>query len=222
MKCDNAPETLVSLLYDELDLKEEKKIRKHLEHCPSCRKIFEELQDTTELLGKWEDEAPGSKTVFMQEPATAWQALKEKIWGQSGFRPAWGLPMMVGAALLLLFIFNFRAGYENGDWYVAFGKRVPDNAQVEQKVESILTEWQARNAEQLVSLIRESETRQRREFTLALNEYAHQQELVRRQDLQMVNQGFQGLQRQTEGRYYQTSTLINDLLRMTNSPATQP
>ena len=31
MKCDMAPETLISLLYDELDLIEEKKVRKHIE-----------------------------------------------------------------------------------------------------------------------------------------------------------------------------------------------
>ncbi|MFC1569735.1 hypothetical protein ACFL4L_05835, partial [bacterium] len=87
---------------------------------------------------------------------------------------------------------------------------------------TIFAEWQNQNTEQLITLIQESEGRQQRNMTLALNEYAQQQELTRRQDLQLVGQGLEGLQRQTEGRYYQTSTLINDLIRMSNSPGTQP
>ena len=226
MKCDMAPETLISLLYDELDLIEEKKVRKHIECCASCRKIYQELEQTTTLLDQWEDETPALKTVFLHEPATVWQSWKEKIRQFTEKPLAWSIPVTASVAVILLFLFQFQLKYENGDWLVAFGKSGSVESQLEAKmdakIESTLAELQTRNMEQLVTLIQESEARQRRDFTLALNEFSQQQEYRRRQDLQLVGQGLQGLHRQTEGRYQQTSTLINDLIRMTSSPDSQP
>ncbi|MBN2105219.1 hypothetical protein JW835_14365 [bacterium] len=226
MKCDMAPETLISLLYDELDLKDEKKVRKHLEGCTTCRKIFQELQQTTNLLGQWEDETPAMKTVFIHEPATIWQSWKDKIRRYTEKPLAWSIPVLASAAVIFLFIFHFQVKYENGNWQIAFGKNGPSKSQIEAKMEAKLetklSELQSRNMEQLVTLIQESEARQRRDFSLALNEFSQQQELRRQQDLQLVGQGLQGLHRQTEGRYHQTSTLINDLIRMTSSPDSQP
>ncbi|MBN1782904.1 hypothetical protein JW948_17355 [bacterium] len=222
MKCDMAPESLVSLLYADAEGEEEHKIRKHLEECEDCRRTFQELQETTEILGKWEDEIPALKTVFVQEPVSAWTSWKERLWGKPSNRLAWGLPVLVGAVLIFLFAFQFQAGYENGKWHVSFGKKGLSEKQLESRMETMLAEWQSRNTEQLVQLIQESETRQRMNFTMAINDYAQQQEMKRRQDLLLVGQGLEGLQRQTEGRYYQTSTLINDLIRMSNSPAPQP
>jgi uncharacterized membrane protein YcjF (UPF0283 family) len=220
MKCDIAPETLVSLLYDELDLKEEKRIRKHLEGCSACQTIFEELCETTKFLEKWEDEAPAQKTVFIQEDEAAGEHWKSSVRTRFGRRLAWGIPLLVAAAMILMLILNFHAGYQNGQWTFTFGKNISE-AQIDSKVEALLAEWQQQQNQNLVALIQESEARQRRDFTLALNEYAENQELKRQQDLKLVDQSLAGLQRQTEGRYYQTSTLINDLIRMSNYPSPQ-
>ena len=220
MKCDIAPETLVSLVYDELDLKEEKKIRKHLESCSACQAIFNELCETTKFLEKWEDETPAQKTVFIQEDAVAQGRWKSSIHSHLGRRMTWGIPLMVSAAMILLLIFNFHASNQNGQWTFTFGKNISES-QINSKVETLLTEWKQQQNEQLIALIQESEARQRRDFTLALNEYAENQKLRRQQDLKLVNQSLAGLQRQTEGRYYQTSTLINDLIRMSNYQSPQ-
>lgn len=221
MKCELKPETLISFIYDELDLKEETRVRRHLAKCADCRRSAQELRQTTALLAQWEDETPASKTVFIHEPATRLQSLKEMVRRYTKKPLAWSIPVLAGAAIMLLFVFHFRFSYEDGNWQVAFGKTGPTDAQIEAKMESTLAEWQARNMDQLITLIQESEARQRRDFSLAMNEFAQQQELRRQQDLRLVGQGLEGLKQQTEGRYYQTSTLINDLIRMTSSPDLQ-
>ena len=221
MKCDIAPEMLVSLLYDELDIKEEKQVRKHLESCTACQETFNELRETTKFLEKWEDEAPAQKTVFIRETESAgklWKPFMRPHWSR---RLAWGIPLLASAAMILLLIFNFHAGYQNGQWTFSFGKNISES-QIDSKVETLLTQWQQQQNEKLLAMIQESETRQRRDFTLALNEYAENQELKRQQDLQLVDRSLAGLQRQSEGRYYQTSTIINDLIRLSNYPPTQP
>jgi hypothetical protein len=220
MKCEQAPETLISLLYGELGEKEGTEARQHLEKCAACRKILQELKNTTDFLEKWEDEVP-SKTVFIQESSqpSIW---KKRTGAVTPRHLAWGIPVLGMAALTLLFIFNFQAGYEKGSWHVSFGKSGLSEKQLASEVETRMTEWKNLQMQQLVSLLEESEARQKRDFSLALNEYAKQQELTRRQDLQLVGQGLESLQKRTDGRYYKTSTLINDLIRMSNTTAPQP
>lgn len=222
MKCDIAPETLVSLLYNEIEPQEEHKLREHLENCESCQAAFQELCETTEILKKWEDEVPASKTVFIQEPVSRWQSFREGIWNRPHTRLAWGIPVLAAAAVLLLFLFNFQASYQNGNWHIAFGKSAMNASQIDARINTTLAQWQSRQNEQLVQLIKESELRQQQNMTLTLNEYAKQQEQKRNYDLQWVGQNLEGLQRQTEGRYYQTSTLINDLIRQSNMTSPQP
>lgn len=222
MKCDIAPETLVSLLYNETDPREESILREHLKNCASCQAVFKELTQTTEILEKWEDEVPALKTVFIQEPVSRWQSFRERIWNHVGARLAWGLPVLASAAVILLFLFNFHASYQDGNWHIAFGKSTMTESQIDARINATLAKWQNQQNDQLVKLIQESEVRQQQNMTLTLNEYAKQQEQKRNYDLQWVGQNLQGLQRQTEGRYYQTSTLINDLIRQSSTTQPQP
>jgi hypothetical protein len=52
------PERMVSLLYGEVEAKEEKAIRAHLKECAACRQAFDELKSTSTILGQWEDVTP--------------------------------------------------------------------------------------------------------------------------------------------------------------------
>ena len=116
MKCDDMPQKLISLLYDELDEKEAAKIHAHLKTCTACRQVYEELGSTSKLLQKWEDVTPGMNFIFTQEPTSRWEVLKEKIHRLSWKRRlALGIPALAAVSLLFLAILNFRVSYHISD-----------------------------------------------------------------------------------------------------------
>ncbi len=212
------PQNLASLLYGELEPEEAKRIKAHLKACSSCRKVYQELQDTSKLLQKWEDGTPKMNLVFVHESASRWKAWKEKItqlgWGH---RLALGVPALAVFSLIFLAVLNFRASYRGGEWNVAFSL-IPrrDQDYSEEQFAEALSQSQQETLVILSKMIEEDEYRQRREFTLTLAQFAQDLEKQRRQDLRIMGQGLEGLHRSTEGRFNQTSDVLNDLIRLTS------
>jgi hypothetical protein len=59
MRCDEAQEYLVTLLYEEGDASpEDQELKAHLRSCSTCRRQLEELQQTQKHLRTWKDESP--------------------------------------------------------------------------------------------------------------------------------------------------------------------
>ena len=218
MKCDDMPQRLVTLLYGELEPEEEKQIKAHLKACPACRQVYEELRGTSRVLQKWEDVAPKMNLVFVQEPVSRWKTWKEKYrqldWGR---RLALGVPVLAVLLFISLTVLNFRARYEGGEWNVAFSL-IPQREQgySEEQLAEALNQSQQETLVLLSRMIEEGEYRQRREFTLMLAQFAQDLEKQRRQDLWVMGQGLEGLQRATEGQFSQTNDVLSDLIRLTS------
>ena len=215
MKCEQMEEQLVSLLYGEIDEEEAKRIKAHLKSCASCRKVYKELQGTTEILDRWEVESPKLNFVFVRHTASWWSGIKERI-AQMG----WGRRLAVGVpALALLFIvslalFNFRASYEQGSWNFSFSLAPQKQAAFnEAQLAELLRQSQDEMLILMAKMIDESESRQRRESTLTLAQFAQTLERQRKEDLRMMGQGLEGLYRTTEGGFIRTNEVLSDLIR---------
>lgn len=218
MKCNDMPKNLVSLLYGELDPDEGKRIRAHIKTCPSCRRVYKELQSTSKLLQKWEDVTPDMNFVFVHESLSRWKDWKEKLtqlsWGR---RLAFGIPVFAAGLLVFLAVLNFRVSYHEGEWNVTFSL-IPKSQQPNQEQLFVEAIEQEQNETLLLisKIIEESENRQRRENALTLARFAQDQERQRQQELTMVGQSLEGFHRTTEAKFLQTSDVINDLIRLTS------
>jgi len=220
MKCDNMPQYLVSLLYKDLDPEEKKEVRNHLKKCPSCRKAYEELQQTSSILEKWEDIEPKMNLVFVREASSRWNTLKESIhrlsWGR---RFAFGIPGVFVIMLIFLSLLHFRAAYHQGEWNFSFGITSQKESQTyedNQQLIQTFSEAQKETLGLMTKLIQESEARQRRGNSIYLSKFARYVEQQRQQDLRIVNHGLEGLHRTTYDRFEQTSDVLNDLIRLTD------
>jgi hypothetical protein len=212
------PHQLVSLLYDELSPVEAKKVRAHLKACLECRKAYQELQSTSELLEKWEDAAPNMQWVFASQSASPWQSVREKFrrltWNR---RLAVGLPALAATALLLLAVLNFRIEVQEDRWSVAFSLLPQKESAISDQVFAYALDQAQQETLMLLSqMIEESEDRQQRDFTLTLARFAQDLERQRRQDLRTLGEGLEGLQRKTDGQFHQTSDVLSDLIRLTS------
>ncbi len=217
MKCNQMPEKLVTFLYGEMDGQEAKAIQDHLDGCEACRESYEELKSTSQLLGQWEEPAPDLNLIFMKEPKSRWAAWKEQLSSLSwGRRLALGVPAIAAACLVVLAVLNTQIKNQQGDWHIQFSL-VPQQPASDQTLFTDALEQNQKETLLLISkLIEESEYRQRTESALLLTRYAQEQERQRQQDFMRVNQNFQGLQQTTDGRFNQTSNVLDDLIRLTS------
>ncbi len=218
MKCDDMYQRLVSLLYGELDTEENKQVHKHLEQCKSCNRVYKELQNTVKVLDHWEDIQPSFKHIFVRDTSSWWARQKTRIehmgWGT---RLACGIPVFAAVALVFLAVLNFRVGYHEGDWSVAFSL-VPVRTETNRETLFInALEQKQRETLLLVSqMIEESEYNQSNENTLAWASIVQNFEKQRQQDLKMINTSMENLQWSTEGKFYQTSNVLDNLIRLTS------
>lgn len=218
MKCKNMPERLVSLVYEELDADQSTEVRAHLDACEACRGIYEELSSTTHLLAEWKDVAPETNFVFVTETASRWAERWRRIRGLGwGRRLALGIPALAAAALLVLAILNVRVDVQEGRWSAAFSILPRQEVSIprEQLIDA-LDQVQSETLLLVSRMLEESEDRQRRENAVAMAQLARDVDLKRQRDLRLVGQGIEGLQQSTDGRFAQTSDVLNDLIQLTS------
>lgn len=216
MKCKENSENLISLIYNELDQNEKKRLDNHLKKCASCRKIFKELQSTVNILEKWEDRSPEMNLVFVENRNSIWQKFKKKF-------QEFGLPMRFATAaavftiltVLLLSIFNFQAKFSRGEWQLSFGL-VPDNNSDKlfsaKQIEQIIDQSQQQTLNYFAEMIKDSEYRQQQKFNNSMINFSKYIESQRKNDLQIFNHGLEGLHQVTEEKFIHTNDVLKDLI----------
>ncbi len=219
MKCNDIHQSLVSLLYGELNTEESKQIQKHLKRCKPCSQAYEELQSTMDVLNQWEDIQPKTRHIFVHDTFSWWARQKAKIkqmgWGR---RLVFGIPAVAAIALLFLAVLNLRIDYDEGNWSVAVSLIPEKRPEINQEALFInALEQKQKETLLLVSqMIKESEYKQNNENTLLWANVVHNFENRREQDLKMINNSLEGLQLSTEGKFYQTSYVLDNLIRLTS------
>lgn len=108
-------EDLVTYLYGELTLAEEKNFKQHLETCSECKKEASELGMLRENLQTWQlGETP---RVVLDLPVERPRSLREILRELGAALPAWfkygtGFATACAASLLLLAVFNTQIRYD--------------------------------------------------------------------------------------------------------------
>ena len=108
MTCRRFKRHLILELYDELSVKDRRKLHSHLDRCASCR---EELESTREALGRL-DRAP-SGPVPEPDWERSWRAIDDgleparRVPGKKVFAPRW---VYAAAGLAVLFIMGIAVG----------------------------------------------------------------------------------------------------------------
>ncbi|MBW1887582.1 MAG: zf-HC2 domain-containing protein [Deltaproteobacteria bacterium] len=215
MKCKEMPQYLISLLYNEVTETEAADIRHHIEICSRCRKTFQELEGTSQILAQWEDESPDANFTFVSEPTVGlkswWERLKHLSFTRRLFI---AVPALVCTVLVLLAAINFRASYQNGQWDVSVSL-IPQTQNADQ--EARLTQSLDQNQREILTLvskmISESEQQQQHNTSMVMARFAQEMQERRQSDLRLVGQRLEGLQQTTEGRFVQTNGVLDNLIR---------
>ena len=216
----NYLENTISLLYNEINKEEKKRILAHIESCPSCKKIYKELMDTKKLLDTWEDKEPEMDLVFTQKLEPWWKRLSDHVQALSFPRKiSLLLPAAVVLLLILLSIFNFQAQKIDGNWAISFSLFPPQNISsnnLDTAVQKAISNSQEETIQLLSELLQQSHYEQKVEFTQTLNDVTEQLQSQRLNDLKMFYQDLSDLHQVTENNFSQTRNVLQDLVEYTS------
>ena len=216
MKCKENPENLISLLYNEIDKQEKKRILAHMESCPSCKKLYKELMDTKKLLATWEDKEPEMNLVFTQKLEPWWKRITDQV--QVPTLPKKIFLLLPAAAIclfLLLSIFNFQAQKIDGNWSISFSLFPQPNISshnLNTAVQKALNNSQEETIQLISELLQQNQYEQKVEFTQALNDVTEQLQSQRLNDLRMFYQDLADFHQLTENNFSQTRNVLQDLV----------
>lgn len=126
--CERREELLISLIYDEGDPAELALARSHLASCEGCRREYENLLETRELLGAWPNVANVPRLVYVTEPAGFMKRVRRWVdeMGALGLRsllrPALATAAVALVLLITVSVLRFQVG-PDGVLHVALGNR---------------------------------------------------------------------------------------------------
>ena len=224
-------EALLDYLYEEGDPAERVKVAQHLQQCAPCSVAVLELQSVRGLLAEWTPpDAPlGFKVVQSDAPAVQApvpQGSRNLFWAQA-------------AAAVLLFAAGMgasqlRVQYADGALTVRTHSAEPvavaeapvmhggtDILLPPGSIERVSTSGAApasASADEMLrrvqALIDQSESRQRRELALRLQDVMNEFDTQRQADMRRVNQDFGQLEVQTGQEVARSRALVNSLVKV--------
>lgn len=215
MSCDFSKEKLVSYLYREGDEQLIASVESHLQNCPECMAIIDEMRSTSALLKQWPDEVPNLRLSFAREPVrhnkftAVFSAFKRRPFSS-------GIAAGIAACFLILALLNFEAHFENNKVSITVGL-VSDRISNENAVSRAeFQKWQIQSVKLMDQMLRESEEQQTlavQEALVTLSENWRQQ---RRYDLQKVGEGLEVFQLANQSRFRESQQLMEQLARSIN------
>lgn len=231
MKCDFSKEKLIAFFYQDLAKEEMTKVRAHIKKCSSCKKELDQFAETRHLLKAWPDERPNLNLEFIHEKASFWN------WIIPNWRPEFGrrkIALGFAAALAIAFIvlaaLNFEASYSDAGFNVKLSLLPRQDAKIEPPQDPLsmpvskreFDSWKAESYQLIQQLIEETESRNRRDYRMALSELARDMDFQRRRDLQWVGKGFELVHTESQHKIEQTQEVLNQLIRAASYQISRP
>jgi len=114
--CENREEMLVALLYEDGDEAELAAARAHLAECAECRREYEELTGTREMLAAWPNVSNAPRVVYVPETAGLTARLRRWLGGLgslgsgSVLKPAFSLVAATAVIVIALSTVRFQVG----------------------------------------------------------------------------------------------------------------
>lgn len=224
MTCELSKEQLIGYFYQDMEPSEKEIVEMHLAQCSACKSELEGLAKTTKVFRVWPDEEPQMNLVFEQEKVPFWKSLlPDWLYNTVWRRFAVGFAAGTAAVLVLMALLNFEATYSQGNFRVKLGLMPkstdePDSPQtplLKPVTHQEFAEWQQQSMLHVQEMLQASEERQRRELGSVLTQFVRDLDLQRRQDLHLVQKGFEVFQWSNEDRFRRTDELLNRLLTVT-------
>lgn|GEM_PF-1606112 len=125
--CERREEMLVGLLYEEGDERELAEARAHLAACSDCRKEYEILTGSRELLADWPNAANIPRLVYVSEPSSFLTTVRRwvdeigSLGLRSLMRPAVAAASVVLVMVIAISVLRFQVG-PDGVLEVGFGR----------------------------------------------------------------------------------------------------
>ena len=210
MNCDITREQLIDYLYDE-DIRpnERKRLKIHIETCPSCSQTLEELGSTSRILNAWRDEKPDMDLVFVQERQPLWQNLLP-----TRYPKTWATAGVAIAAILIFTLLNIEFAIREGAFHTSIGPRssdspervaIADTSEVSTLDTPITRSEFIIHQQNLIDytnrLVQESQNQQRDEINNTFIRLVGELETQHQQDLLRIDRGLQTLYNTYETRY---------------------
>ncbi|MFQ5676462.1 MAG: anti-sigma factor family protein [bacterium] len=231
MKCDFQKETLIAFFYNDLEKEEMTKVRAHLKKCSACKKDLEQFAETRLFLKAWPDEEPNLNLQFIPEKTSFWSWLTP-TWlpERRGRKLAVGFAAALALALIALSALNFEASYSDAGFNVKLSLLPRQDTQIEPPQDPLsmpvsrreFDTWKAESYQLIQQLIEETETRNRRDYRMALSELAREMDSQRRQDLQWVGKGFEIVHSESQYKIERTQEMLNQLIKVANYQISRP
>lgn len=125
--CERRDQLLIGLLYEEGDPQELAEARAHLATCSDCRREYEALTESRELLGSWPNVANVPRLVYVSEPISfltrvrRWVDEMGSLRLRSLLRPAVAAASAIVVVVIAISVLRFQVG-PDGVLEVGFGR----------------------------------------------------------------------------------------------------
>jgi len=222
MKCNDLKPLFIDYLYDEISDKDRDLFLAHLSECESCQKELQALQQTSNILQKWENVDPDFNVVMVTEKISWLSHLKER-WTQLSPKSqkfAYGLVYITIGIFLLLAIANTEISYRQGEFKMSMGLFSKPSSQ--QKTDELFAQefverLQKENYYLMNSLIQQNEAKQQKEIATAILQLRQDFERKRIEDLNLVGFGLDNIERNTYHQLKKTDNSLNELIHLINA-----
>lgn len=211
MKCTDIKDKLTDLLFEELTDEDRQLTEKHIQSCDSCKAEYDELRITKNILVEMEEIESTEDLNFPQIVPSSFSSQMNNLLIYS---MKWG----IAAAIIFLTLFISKPLFQYGDdgILVAFGGQEITNDSMNnedfQNVELLNRKYQMETIQLVSQMIQKNNYQTRRENLNAFQILNDDIERKRQYDLQLVNSGFQQLERGSKESVIQTGLLVKDLL----------
>ncbi|MBT3252201.1 MAG: zf-HC2 domain-containing protein [Candidatus Marinimicrobia bacterium] len=211
MKCTDIKDKLTDLLFEELTDEDRQLTEKHIQSCDSCKAEYDELRITKNILVEMEEIESTEDLNFPQIVPSSFSSQMNNLLIYS---MKWG----IAAAIIFLTLFISKPLFQYGDdgILVAFGGQEITNESLNnedfQNVELLNRKYQMETIQLVSQMIQKNNYQTRRENLNAFQILNDDIERKRQYDLQLVNSGFQQLERGSKESVIQTGLLVKDLL----------
>jgi len=231
MNKEEARNRLMDYLYDEMDNKEKAAFEEQLSADKELQAELDELKGTRSLFSKVQHQAPSEPLFLATEESTSFQNSTSSeapaTPGRKGiatFYTMFGKTAAAAAVLLIgLFLIAF-AGVEFGKteagFYLTMGEppAAPQSGLSEEDVLNLVTQMREENAIMMAAMLDQTQAQQNEQLEEAINILTAYYEDRRQQDLMLISEGFNQLERDTYSRFRQTDETLGNLIYALSNP----
>lgn len=229
MNKEEAKNRLMDYLYDEMDTEDRAAFEKQLSGDEELQAEMKELKSTRSLFSKIPYETPSD--LLFQVNSESSEQTREPLTdnkpadsGRASFYSLFGRGLAAAAILLIGIFLTAFAGVEFGKtdngFYLTMGEppAAPQPGLSEDDLLNVVTQVREENAIMMAAMLDQAQAQQNEQLEEAINILTAYYEDRRQQDLLLISEGFNQLERDTYSRFRQTDETLGNLIYALSNP----